>query len=184
MQIDESRLHEEVYRWEVVERLIQDHGAELTRYCTTWLGEGLAEEVTQDVFVTAWENLPKYQPVAPLNTWLFGIARKKSQQAFRNRARRREIDRAFMADIRQRVHADAPVSPEHIMRSAAQSSRLHECLTELSENYRMVLILYYWKDVSVADIADVLGKSEPAIRKLLERAKRQLREKMRHEPEA
>jgi hypothetical protein len=43
-----------------------------------------------------------------------------------------------MVDIRQRAHADAPASPEHIIRSAAQGSRLHECLAELSENYRMV----------------------------------------------
>jgi hypothetical protein len=56
--MDDQRLHEEVYRWDVVVALMRDHGDALTQYCRTWLGETLAEEVTLGVFLTAWRLLP------------------------------------------------------------------------------------------------------------------------------
>ncbi|PON13250.1 hypothetical protein C2W62_35355 [Candidatus Entotheonella serta] len=57
---------------------MQEHGDAIAQFCRSWLHEGLAEEITQEVFVAAWQNLPKYRPQAPLRTWLFGIARNKS----------------------------------------------------------------------------------------------------------
>ena len=90
---DRQRLHDDTYRWEVVAALMRDHADAIMQYCLSWLGAGLAEEVTQDMFVTAWQGLPKYQPEASLRTWLFGIAHHKCQQAYRNRARRQAIAR-------------------------------------------------------------------------------------------
>jgi RNA polymerase sigma-70 factor, ECF subfamily len=75
--VDRQRLHDDAYRWEVVAALMRDNADAILQYCLTWLGAGLAEEVTQDVFVTAWQGLTKYQPDASLRTWLFGIARHK-----------------------------------------------------------------------------------------------------------
>ena len=75
--IDRQRLYDDAYRWEVVAGLIQNYEAAIMQYCLTWLGEGLAEEITQEVFVTAWAQLPRYQPVEPLEAWLHGIARNK-----------------------------------------------------------------------------------------------------------
>jgi hypothetical protein len=57
--IDRQRLHEEAYRWEVVGALMREHGDALMRFCVARLSRGLAEEVTQEVFVAAWEMLPK-----------------------------------------------------------------------------------------------------------------------------
>jgi RNA polymerase sigma factor (sigma-70 family) len=105
MELDRQRIPDEAYRWEVLDALMREHAHAIAHYCTAWLGEGLAAEVTQEGFVTAWETLPAYRPDAPLRRWLFGIARNKCQQGFRNRARRQTIARTFLADIRRQVHA-------------------------------------------------------------------------------
>ena len=176
--IDRQRVHEEAYRWEVVAALMRDHGDALMRFCVTRLGEGLAEEVTQEVFVAAWEMLPKYRPEAPLQAWLFGIARNKCQQAYRNRARRQAIDQASLAAIREHAHAEGPTSPEDAITQAAVRTRLHDSLTKLAGEDRILMTLWYWKELPVAEIADILGKSVAAVRKRLTRAQQRLKELM------
>ena len=178
MELDRRRIQDETYRWEVVETLMREHAQAIAQYCTAWLGEGLAAEVTQDIFVTAWEILPSYRPDAPLHRWLFGIARNKCQQTFRNRARRQAIAQTFLADIRQQAHAESLPTPEALLAAETQQSLLHNSLAHLRDVERMLLVLRYWKALPIADIADVLGKSEPAVRKQLERAKQHLRELM------
>jgi RNA polymerase sigma-70 factor, ECF subfamily len=178
MELDRQRVHDETYRWEIVAGLMHEHGEAIAHYCTAWLGEGLAAEVTQDVFVTAWETLPSFRPDAPLRSWLFGIARHKCQQTFRNRARRRVIAHTFLDDIRQRVHGGTQDTPEHTMADEAQRTLLQESLAQLRDVDRMLLVLRYWKELPMIDIADIMGKTESAVRKQLERAKQRLREVM------
>jgi RNA polymerase sigma-70 factor, ECF subfamily len=181
IMIDPQRLHEEAYRWEVVAALLQDHGHEVMRYCLTWLGEGLAEEVTQEVFVTAWERLPTYRLEGSLRAWLFGIAKHKCQQTYRNRARRAAIDQDSLTAIRARVQVEGPKSPEESVAQAALAVRLHESLSKLASEDRILLTLWYWKELPAAEIAEILGKTEAAIRKRLSRAQQRLKELM-HEP--
>jgi RNA polymerase sigma-70 factor (ECF subfamily) len=179
--IDRQRLHKDAYRREVVASLMQEHSAAIMQYCLTWLGQGLAEEVTQDVFVTAWQGLATYQPEAALRTWLFGIARHKCQQAYRNRARRQTIAQTFVGEIERGAHREAPDSPEDPLAHAAERVRLHHSLTKLPSEDRILLTLWYWKEMPVREIAEILGKSEAAIRKRLTRAQHRLKELM-HAP--
>jgi RNA polymerase sigma-70 factor (ECF subfamily) len=180
MELDRQRIHDETYRWEVIDGLMREHAQAIAQYCTAWLGEGVAVEVTQDVFVAAWEMLPSYRPEAPLRRWLFGIARNKCQQAFRNRARRQTIARTFLEDIRQYAHTTSDATPETMLTQETQQSLLQKSLAQLRDAERMLLVLRYWKELPIAEIADILGKSETAVRKQLERAKQRLREHMEH----
>ena len=176
--IDRQRTHEEAYRWEVVAALMRDHGDAIMRFCVARLGEGLAEEVVQEVFVAAWEGLPHYRPEESLQAWVFGIARHKCQQSYRNRARRQAIDQDSLGVIQERAHAQGPTSPEDEFAHASVRSQLHDCLTKLPSEDRIVLTMWYWKELPVAEIAEIMGKTEAAIRKRLTRAQRRLKELM------
>ena len=182
--LEPERLHDENYRWEVVTKLMQKNGDAIAQFCRSWLSEGLAEEVTQDVFVAAWENLPRYRPQASLRTWLFGIARHKCQQMYRNRARRQDIGRTFVDEIHARAHAERPVSPDDLMAHASQEMLLADCMSRLRDADRIVLTLRYWKEMPVSDIADVMGKSVAGIRKRLLRAQQRLKELMHERADA
>ena len=182
MEIAWQRLPDPEYRWEVVSGLMQDHAKAIVQYCTTRLGEGLGEEVTQEVFVAAWQQLPRYRPEAPLSTWLFAIARNKCQQAYRNRARRQAIARLCVEEIRARTHIGGTLSPEGMVTQASQVARLAACLTQLRETDRIVLTLWYWRELPVSDIADIMGKSVAAVRKQLLRAQQRLKELMDDPP--
>jgi RNA polymerase sigma-70 factor (ECF subfamily) len=176
MEIAWQRLPDPEYRWEVVSGLMQDYAETILQYCTTRLGEGMGEEVMQEVFVAAWQQLPRYRPEAPLQTWLFAIARHKCQQAYRNRARRQAIARLCVEEIRARSHSQSPPSPDAVVTQASQAARLATCLSQLREIDRIILTLWYWRELPISDIADIMGKSVAAVRKQLLRAQQRLKD--------
>lgn len=183
MKIDQQRLPDDAYRQEVLEALLREYQHRIFNYCVTRLDEALGEEVAQEVFVTAWETLPKFRGEAQLSTWLFGIAKHKCAQAFRNRARRAELMRRFGEDIRRQAHADppgpsAPLAVEVERQQTHQLARLADNLNKLQEGERIVLILRYYKNLSVTEIVEIVGKSEAAVRKRLLRALHRLKEMM------
>jgi RNA polymerase sigma-70 factor (ECF subfamily) len=181
---DLQRLHEEAYRWDVVVTLMREHGDALTQYCRTWLGEALAEEVTLEVFLTAWRLLPQYRPEAPLRTWLFGIARHQCQQAYRNRARRQAIVVTFANEIQARTQAEAPPAPGHSLEHEQLLARLEASLAQLPREERLIVILRYWKELPLAEMAEMMSLSPKTIRKRLQRAEQRLKELMDAPPKA
>ena len=178
MEIDAQRLTDAAYRDAVLTALVQTYQAGIVRYCVTRLGEDIGEEVAQEVFVTAWETLPKFRQDAALSTWLFGIAKNKCAQAFRNRSRRQAMAQAFVVDIRHHAHAEEPEMPEHVMVERAQLARFAASFTVLRDDERILLNLHYTKGLTIAEIVEIVGKSEAAVRKRLLRALQRLRKIM------
>jgi RNA polymerase sigma-70 factor (ECF subfamily) len=176
MEIDQTKLQDEDYRYEVLTALVRDYQDRVFRYCVTRLGEVYGEEVAQEVFLTAWKNLPKFRQEAAIETWLVGIARHKCAQAFRNRARRQALAHAFAEDIRQHTHPVTPAVPEHMAVSQTQFVWLAHSLARLRDDERLLLNLRYTKGLSVTEIVELVGKSEAVVRKRLLRALRRLRE--------
>jgi RNA polymerase sigma-70 factor (ECF subfamily) len=176
--MDYERLHEEAYRWEIVVALMRDHGDALTRYCRTWLGEALAEEVTLEVFIAAFDMLPRYQPEATLRAWLFGIAKLKCLQEYRNRTRRQAIIEAHTEEIRAGTQGAAPSAPGESLEHKQLLARLKVSLDQLPREDRLLVILRYWRDLPLAEIAEMMRLSPRAIRKRLQRAEQCLKELM------
>lgn len=175
MEIDRRRLQDEAYRSEVLTALLQNYQDRVFRYCVTRLGEVQGEEIAQEVFLTAWQSLPKFRQDSAIETWLVGIAKYKCVQAFRNRTRRRDIAHAFMDEIRQRAHVESPEGPERVAAAQGEFTHLAHCMTQLRDDERILLNLRYTKDLSIPDIADIVGKSEAAVRKRILRALQRLR---------
>jgi RNA polymerase sigma-70 factor (ECF subfamily) len=184
MEIDAQRLTDDAYRYEVLTVLLREHQVGVMRYCVTRLGEDMGEEVAQEVFVTAWKTLPKFRQDAALSTWLFGIAKNKCAQAFRNRSRRQAMAQAFVVDIRHHAHAEEPETPEHVMVERAQLARLAASLTALRDDERILLNLHYTKGLPIPELSELMGKSEAAVRKRLLRALQRLRKIMDGSAEA
>ena len=180
MEIDAQRLTDDTYRYEVLTVLLREHQVGIMRYCVTRLGEDMGEEV----FVTAWEALPKFRQDAALSTWLFGIAKNKCAQAFRNRSRRQAIAQAFVMNIRHHAHAEEPEIPEHVMVEQAQLARFATSLATLRDDERIMLNLRYTKGLPIAEIVEIAGKSEAAVRKQLLRALQRLRKRMDEDSDA
>src|SRR5262245_19265527 len=123
----------------VVQQLIQRYGAAIVQYCRLRLGEAVGEEVAQEVFVTVWQKMAEPQvswALEALPELLFGIARNKCRQTYRNWARRRVIHQTFAEEIRQRAHAEKSPAPQDDEMQAALRFQLHAGLTRLRDTDR------------------------------------------------
>lgn len=122
----------------------------------------LAEELTAEVFVSAFE---RWTDESPLTTgWLFTVARRRLVDEWRTCAR---IDKRF-----QRLVPTAQTTcPDRSSESEARVTVL-TVLDELPKPYRQALILRYVDDLSLGDVAEVLERSKQATESLLARARR------------
>jgi len=125
-----------------------------------------AREVTQETFVRAFQAIAQFDPARPFAAWLFSIARRKCIDHFRASTHR--------TDDRE-PEAPAPDDPAESLarREDRQSLWLlaRECLPETQFQ---ALRLRYAEEMSVEEIARVLGKTRTHVKVLLFRAREAL----------
>ena len=134
----------------------------------------LVEDLVQEVFLSAWENLSRYRGAGPLEAWVMGIARHKVEDYYRQRLRAPEsIDDPDHVPI---VPTATPQIHE-FLEQAQLRKRTWEVLENLPEQYRVALIWRYWDKASAREMAQKTGKTEKAIERLLARARAEFRER-------
>jgi RNA polymerase sigma-70 factor (ECF subfamily) len=136
------------------------------------LGQGHAEEIAQETFLRAWNNLADYRPErAAFSTWLYTIARNLALHELERAARRHEQGAAdgLPEPVCERAH------PPEALARAQQQRRLHLALRQLPLAERSALALAYNHELDMAAIARIEGCSTAAIKTRLHRAKEKLR---------
>lgn len=139
------------------------------RYSAYRLPPELAEDVTADVFVKAWEKLHTYRlhKSVPFGAWLFRIARHKVIDTYRTRREATELDD---------VHEDT----DELNRAESRTQRgeririVRSALDQLPTRYREVLLLLYVSELPTSEVARVLHMTEGGVRILKLRALRKL----------
>ena len=133
-----------------------------------------AEDLTQEVFLNAYERLRTLRRQDCFFAWLYSIASNRCKNF--HRARARKLDAAHLDD------PDAvTMSDRHAMeayRNKQAHEELYEALAELPEMYRQVLTLYYLGQMDTREIARFLGASLGTVKSRLQRARALLKEEM------
>lgn len=124
----------------------------------------LAEDIVQDVAVSAWERYPSYDPARPFLAWVLGIARHKALDVFRRTGRSLPLP----ADVMESLAQEAPSAAEE---SSARRQALMHCLKNLTERSRRCVELRFEQDLSVREIAEREATSAAAVQKMLTRAR-------------
>lgn len=129
------------------------------------------EDVLQDTFIRAFHSFGRFEwrGEDSLRRWLEAIATHVALDVARHEGRRKvlQIDR----DIKGR-----DPSPSRAMRRQERFERLRESMETLSQDYQTVLKLSRMERLPVKEIAQRMGRSESAVKNLLLRATRQLRQ--------
>ncbi|MFF3753976.1 RNA polymerase sigma factor [Streptomyces sp. NPDC002018] len=134
----------------------------VSAYVYRRLGDrGAAEELTAEVFRTAWERMAAGQETG--GGWLFVTARNLLGNHYRRTARLTELHRRISDELDR-----APAS--------GQDTAVLETLDRLPERHREVLMLSYWDGLSAAETGEVLGCGGPAVWVRLHRARKAFRD--------
>ena len=133
----------------------------------------LVDDFMQEVFLAAWQHLPRYEGRSSLQSWLLGIARHKVEDHYRSRLREPEpLDDAgeeSLPDPRTEDSFEALLDRERL------EARARQVLDSLPETYRTVLLWRYWEKRSAAQMAAETGRSVKAVERLLARARQQFK---------
>ncbi len=156
------------------EEIYARHHAVVYRFARLMSGVALiAEEVTQDVFVTLIKDLHRYEPPrAGLQTYLYGIARNLT----RNRVRReRRFVRVEPGGFPEPV---APDDPCAAFAHAQDLLRLRRAIAALPSRYREVVILGHVHGLPYAEIATIVGAPVGTVRSRLNRGRQMIAARM------
>lgn len=130
-----------------------------------------AEDLTAQVFLTAFERFSQFQSRGNLAGWLFTIARNKSIDLFRARCREIPLE---MVQSRMVIQTDVTSRRD-------EARTILDIIATFSPEEREVLDLRFAAEMSFAEMAECLHRNESTIKKqvyrLLARIKRELEEK-------
>ncbi|MFQ5600489.1 MAG: RNA polymerase sigma factor [Candidatus Krumholzibacteriia bacterium] len=141
-----------------------------------------AEDLAQETFLRLYRAAPRYRAEGRFSAWLFRIAGNLARQEIRKRKVRgfflggRQPDEQELLDsLPAPRHFDA-AGPLHDAETRAALSR---AIARLPERQRLAVLLRYFEEMRVRDIAEVLGTSVHAAESLLARGTRRLRRELR-----
>jgi RNA polymerase sigma-70 factor (ECF subfamily) len=145
-----------------------------------------AEDVTQQTFLSALENLNVFRGEASFSTWLLRIAAHAALKIIRKRRGLQllSLDEASGAEDQPdsiphpEFIADWKQSPEQLVHQREVRRLLDDALGLLDEKYRVVFLLRDVEGLSVKETAEALGLSESNTKVRLLRARLQLREQL------
>jgi RNA polymerase sigma-70 factor (ECF subfamily) len=151
------------------EKLYGHFFTQVYRFAAFRLPRELAEDVTAEVFVKAWEKLHTYKARSgvPFAAWLFRIARHGVIDVYRTQQGIEEIpDSLEDTDVLNR--ADSSVRRDETLRS------VRSAMEKLPKRYQDVLLLSFVSDLPTHEVARVLRMTEGGVRILKMRALRKL----------
>jgi RNA polymerase sigma factor (sigma-70 family) len=128
------------------------------------------EDVVQEVFLSALENLPKFRRNATLSTWLIAITLNRC----RSYRRRRFLRLRFFASARKNLRQgpSAPADRQTLERETFDQVR--HAVQALASRDREVIVLRYLEEMPITEISQALRLSPNAVEVRLTRARRRL----------
>ncbi len=157
-----------------IRRMIAEHQTALLRLCYLYLHDvQLAEDAVQETFIKAYRTLERFRGEASEKTWLSRIAMRTCCDMRRSFWFRR-MDRRVTPEM----------LPEQAQDADEDESALTLAVMNLPRKEREVVLLYYYQDMSMNDIAAALSLTQPTVSYRLRRARERLRRELegREEP--
>jgi RNA polymerase sigma-70 factor (ECF subfamily) len=135
-----------------------------------------AEDLAQDVFLRIYRARKGYRARAKFSTWLFTVANNVALNHLRGRGRHTRLSGESSGDggMAGALPArDGTASAQ--MRHAELSEMVREAVAHLDDDQRLAVLLSKFEEMSYAQIAEVMKRSEAAVKSLLARARVNLR---------
>jgi len=136
----------------------------------------LSEDLAQDAFVAAWQDLRDLKDPRKLRAWLYTIATHVAARAVKNKRRDIAAQAQPLADVPD--HADATPTPREMAIAKEEQALLWRSIEQIPDTYRLPLVLYYREGQSAQRVAQTLGLSPDAVRQRLSRGRHMLKAEM------
>jgi RNA polymerase sigma-70 factor (ECF subfamily) len=125
--------------------------------------QSTAEDCLQNAFIKAYQSMPKLKDVDNPLPWLFRIVVNECKSYMKKN--RREVVTSVFSEQNEK-------SAEEVYLSQPEFSKLHKAVLKLQENYKLPIVLYYFEELQVHEIVNLLDISKETVKVRLHRGRK------------
>ena len=142
-----------------------------------------ADDLTQEVFIKAYQSLSGFKGGSSFSTWIYRIAVNASLNKVRKTSKNilfQRMETIFGSGKSKIEDLSIPDTdnPENMLILREHKEWVQKALDSLTENQRTAIVLSKYDDLSQKEIAEIMDTTEGAVEALLQRAKTNLRDKL------
>ncbi len=178
---DEELISRTLENPEAYEHIMARYEPKLMRYVLRLaaFSKEEADDVLQETFIKTYQNLNEYDRSFKFSSWIYRIAHNEAVNALRKMNRSpRTVESEEQERIMERLTDSLDL--EHELDNKLHREMLLAALEKLDRKYRDVLILKFLEEKSYEEISDILQKPVGTVGTLINRARKQLQQKIRH----
>jgi len=166
---------------EILHDVMVLYGQDLLYLSYTYLKDRhMAEDVVQDVYIRCYNHLAQFRHDSSVKTWLYSITVNRCKDLLRSASYRNVILNPF------RLHSERSSEPsiESQFMKKSDSELLARRVLELPIKYREVIILFYFEELGIQEISDLLNLKVNSVKSRLHRGRKLLGKKYEERSDA
>jgi RNA polymerase sigma-70 factor (ECF subfamily) len=157
----------------IIEEIVRSYHAKIRRLALSFLDDpDEAEDATQETFITATMKLDQYEVGTNFNAWLYKVAVNTCRMQLRKKKTRRGLTELLTS---AQLVKEKPIHPEEAALRDEAKVRLWDAVHQLGFKHRTVIILRVANQLSIPEIAKILGIREKTVYTRIYDAYRKLR---------
>lgn len=155
-----------------LEEIMIEHGSDLVRLAFNYVKDKeTAKDMVQNTFIKCYENLDKFRYDSSIKTWLYRITINQCKDYLRSwHYRKVQTKSVFESAVKSLL----PLTEEKVIKEA-ESQELRNVIFSLPKNYQEVIYLYYYKSLTINEVAEVTDLNLNTVKTRLRRAKQRLK---------
>ncbi|MCD8501888.1 MAG: sigma-70 family RNA polymerase sigma factor [Bacillaceae bacterium] len=155
------------------EGLIDSYYKKLMNLAYTYVKDwSTAEDIVQDVFIKVFHKMEQFEERSSIKTWLYRITMNQCKDYLR----KSYIKRVVITGIMDKLSPVDDETPERSFEKVSMDKDLAECILQLPLKYREAIILYYYEDLSIPEMSDLLKEKEATMKSRIQRARKRLKD--------
>lgn len=153
---------------ETLEILIDDYWINVKKLSFTYVKDWtLAEDITQEVFIKCFKNIEQFRGEASYKTWLYRITVNRCKDELQSKWFRTF---SFFDGVKEKT-TKSTISAEQSFLNKNEKQEFYELVLSLPMKYREVIILFYYEEMNLEEIHNLLGLNLNTVKTRLKRGK-------------
>lgn len=155
-----------------LEEIMTEYGDKMIRVAYSYIKDwGISQEIVQEVFITCYKNYSQYSKVENFKAMIYKITINRSKDVLRSYFVKKVVisTTEFLASQKSKE-----LSPENLSIKNDESAFIAEIILSLPVKYREAILLFYYENLSLAEISQMLKVNQNTIKSRLRRGREML----------
>lgn len=157
---------------EILEEIMIEHGSDLVRLAFNYVKDKeTAKDMVQNTFVKCYQNMEKFRHDSSIKTWLYRITINQCKDYLRSWHYRKVQTKSAFDNL---VKPFLALTEEKVIQDS-EAEEMKGIIFSLPKDYRIVIYLYYYKSLTINEIAEVTDQNHNTVKTKLSRARKKLK---------